>query len=123
MKELKEKIEEAIKAEEQNLVLYEGDPVSIENIKGAIAAYKACYEWIEREERRQVKSKWIRVEDKLPVEGNRYLTFVEHITDLGKSNFVWNCSYNEDEKRFSDSSLNDGERVTHWQPLPEPPKT
>jgi len=65
---------------------------------------------------------WISVNDRLPEEGGRYWCFLEHQNDLGKSNFQWNCSFNETESVFSDSTLNDGEIVTHWMPLPEPPK-
>lgn len=66
--------------------------------------------------------KWISVNDELPKEGGRYWCYLEHQNDLGLSYLQWNCSYNENEKRFSDKYLTDGEKVTHWMPLPEPPK-
>ena len=65
---------------------------------------------------------WISIKDRLPKEGGRYWCYLEHQNDLGLSHFQWNCSYNENEKRFSDRYLIDGEKVTHWMPLPEPPK-
>lgn len=69
-----------------------------------------------------IEDKWISVEDELPKESGRYWCYVEHQTDLGLSHFQWNCSYNEISKTFSDRYLTDGERVTHWQPLPKAPK-
>lgn len=66
--------------------------------------------------------KWISVADRLPEEGGRYWCYLREITDLGASNFQWNCAYNEGEKRFSDCNLVNGEQVTHWTPLLEPPK-
>jgi len=68
-----------------------------------------------------VEDKWISVEEELPEDGGRYWCYVEHQTDLGLSHFQWNCSYNETTKTFSDRYLIDGERVTHWQPLPSSP--
>lgn len=65
---------------------------------------------------------WIDVNDQLPEEGGRYWCYMRDITDLGTSYFQWNCAYNEKEKRFSDSTLFNGEQVTHWRKLPEPPK-
>lgn len=65
---------------------------------------------------------WIDVNDSLPDEGGRYWCYVEHLTDLGFSYFQWNCDYNPQLQRFSDMTLTKGERVTHWRPLPEPPK-
>ena len=68
-----------------------------------------------------IEDKWISVEDKLPEEGGRYWCYTEQQTDLGLSHFQWNCSYNETTKTFSDRYLTDGERITHWQPLPSSP--
>jgi hypothetical protein len=68
-----------------------------------------------------MNNKWISVEKNLPKEGGRYWCYLEHQTDLGLSHFQWNCSYNEVSKTFSDRYLTDGEKVTHWQPLPNPP--
>ncbi|WP_376751432.1 DUF551 domain-containing protein [Cronobacter sakazakii] len=53
----------------------------------------------------------------MPDEGGRYWCYVEEINSLGKSHYQWNCSWNGEDWG--------GEgfygRVTHWQPLPEPP--
>jgi hypothetical protein len=61
------------------------------------------------------------VEDRLPEYGMRVLCYCQEQNDLGLSHFVWNCSYNETDKSFTDA----GKRysVTHWQPLPKPPKS
>jgi hypothetical protein len=68
------------------------------------------------------KDEWIRVEDRLPTESGRYWCYVEEITDLGRGYFQWNCAYSQNGKIFTDRSLCNGERITHWRPLPEPPK-
>lgn len=65
---------------------------------------------------------WTDVNDRLPEEGGRYWCYVESLTDLGFSYFQWNCDYNPQLRRFSDMTLTKGERITHWRPLPEPPK-
>ena len=67
------------------------------------------------------EEEWISVEDRLPDEGGRYWCYVREVTDLGVSHFQWNCCYNEDTKTFTDSTLTNGENITHWMPLPEPP--
>jgi|ERR1044072_2708636 hypothetical protein len=66
---------------------------------------------------------WISVTDQLPTESGRYWCYVKELTDLGFSYFQWNCAYNANEGRFSDSTLTNGENVTHWRPLPPPPVT
>ncbi|ELY4817793.1 DUF551 domain-containing protein [Cronobacter malonaticus] len=60
---------------------------------------------------------WIPCSERMPEEGGRYWCYVEEINSLGKSHYQWNCSWNGEDWG--------GEgfygRVTHWQPLPEPP--
>jgi hypothetical protein len=68
------------------------------------------------------KDNWISVEDQLPTESGRYWCYIQELTDLGFSYFQWNCAYNANERRFSDSNLTNGENVTHWRNLPDPPK-
>lgn len=64
-----------------------------------------------------VSGKWIPCSERMPDEGGRYWCYVEEINSLGKSHYQWNCSWNGEDWG--------GEgfygRVTHWQPLPEPP--
>jgi hypothetical protein len=65
-------------------------------------------------------SEWVSVKDRLPSEGGRYWVYVEEITDTGKSHYQWNAAYGEFH-RFTETNMNG--TVTHWMPLPEPPKT
>lgn len=59
------------------------------------------------------KSGWISVEEKLPQSnGNFYLVY----TDKGR---VSECRYYHDEWI---TTYCNNEKVTHWQPLPQPPK-
>ncbi|EMX5170732.1 DUF551 domain-containing protein [Citrobacter freundii] len=61
---------------------------------------------------------WIPVSDRMPEEGGRYWCYVEEQNSLGKSHYQWNCSWNGEV--WSDKALSG--RVTHWIPLPAPPK-
>ncbi|HFE8672409.1 TPA: DUF551 domain-containing protein [Klebsiella pneumoniae] len=65
-----------------------------------------------------VPGKWIPVSERLPEEGGRYWCYVEEQNSLGKSHYQWNCSWNKGA--WSDKALTG--RVTHWMPLPNPPK-
>ena len=56
---------------------------------------------------------WISVKDRLPVEGSYILAYSEH----GSGYSI--CVKYYRHKRFWNSK---GEEVTHWMPLPEPPK-
>lgn len=71
----------------------------------------------------QPAEEWVAVEDGLPEEGGRYWCYCESVGELGKSYFQWNCAYDPLTKTFHDFaySFKDGERVTHWMPLPAPP--
>lgn len=68
------------------------------------------------------REEWIDVNDGMPEEAGRYWCYVKHLTDTGFSYFQWNCDYNPQLRRFSDMTLKDGEQITHWRPLPAPPK-
>ena len=68
----------------------------------------------------QEQDEWISVETP-PKEGGRYLAVVKELNDLGYCTYVWNCCYHEVENRWSDNLKN--MTVTHWQNLPQPPKT
>ncbi|WP_316502023.1 DUF551 domain-containing protein [Klebsiella aerogenes] len=61
---------------------------------------------------------WIPVSVRLPEEGGRYWCYVEEQNSLGKSHYQWNCSWNGE---IWGSAMMYG-RVTHWMPLPNPPK-
>lgn len=63
---------------------------------------------------------WISVEERLPSEGGRYLVWAVEIYDLGKSCFVWNCYFDDRNNQWRDSHK--VFNVTHWMPLPSPPK-
>lgn len=76
----------------------------------------------ERESAAGREDDWIDVNDSLPEESGRYWCYVEHLGDLGFSYFQWNCDYNSQLQRFSDMTLKNGERITHWRPLAKPPK-
>ncbi|PJR10659.1 hypothetical protein CDD79_07080 [Raoultella ornithinolytica] len=66
-----------------------------------------------------VPGKWIPVSEKLPEEGGRYWCYVEEQTDLGKSHYQWNCSWNG-ERWWVEGE--DGGIVTHWMRLPAAPQ-
>lgn len=76
----------------------------------------------ERESAAGREDDWIDVNDSLPEESGRYWCYIEHLGDLGFSYFQWNCDYNSQLQRFSDMTLKNGERITHWRPLAKPPK-
>lgn len=81
-------------------------------------------EWLDESGQSQPGGEeWISVDDRLPTEGGRYWCYVEEITDLGHGYFQWNCAYNQNGRLFTDKSLCNGERITHWRPLPEAPKS
>lgn len=62
---------------------------------------------------------WVSVERKLPENGTPVLIAAGHYVTL--------ASWNSDEKRFQftsreDAALISSNDITHWMPLPEPPK-
>lgn len=61
---------------------------------------------------------WIPVSERMPEEGGRYWCYVEEQNSLGKSHYQWNCSWNGE---IWGGAMMYG-RVTHWMPLPNPPK-
>ena len=63
-------------------------------------------------------SEWISVKDRLPEIGLRVLTLDKwgHIHD--RSLYRFNCGF----LSFRPDGLEPGKDVTHWMPLPEPPK-
>lgn len=67
------------------------------------------------------KEKWISVENKLPPDGNNVIVAIRDTS--GDTPFTYtDCGWCLGEKRgwIVDNDLHFN--VTHWQPLPEPPK-
>ena len=74
--------------------------------------------------------KWISVEDRLPEESGLYITFgctavpvrLPHNfdKDMGKFGVWWD--YDTDGKKHPRYRFIEAEDITHWMPLPEPPK-
>ena len=63
-------------------------------------------------------TEWIKCIDRLPKDGERVLVY--EISELtGDHTIHIEYLYHEDE---DDSQFEDGKGVTHWMPLPEPPK-
>lgn len=75
---------------------------------------------LEMESKLKQANEWISVEDRLPETG-RYLCNVIEQNSLGKSQFIWNCGYNEHDKVWNSEGFKGGETITHWKPLPKPP--
>lgn len=77
-----------------------------------LAGYKAAQQWIS-------------VKDRLPREGQDCIFYVDFVDkwDSGSEriNFQEIGVFNGKD-RFDHRSHTDLDRVTHWQPLPEPPK-
>lgn len=72
-------------------------------------------------------NQWISVKDRLPEDNKPVLCFVIDTTGEGRTYVIGSCEHSEfwflkigDNKRFSFPYMQI--KVTHWQPLPEPPK-
>jgi hypothetical protein len=89
---------------------------SLSSLIGETGALQELYNAVEEY---TSQDKWISVEDKLPEDYQRVLGYVEELNDLGISHFAWNVSYSK-YHGFLDNLKPC--RVTHWQPLPSPPK-
>lgn len=61
---------------------------------------------------------WIPVSERNPDDIGRYWCYVEEQNSLGKSHYQWNCSWNGE---IWGGAMMYG-LVTHWMPLPNPPK-
>ena len=70
-------------------------------------------------------SKWISVKDRLPTDGTDYESYIlKSVIVCIDGKYVQACEfeagkYPEPWQRFM---MYNNENVTHWQPLPEPPK-
>lgn len=66
-------------------------------------------------------SEWISVKERLPEKGGCYL--VHQMNPRFKTSFIQHARYSENQRKWLGAqalcSLN---FVTHWMPLPEPPK-
>jgi len=91
----------------------------ITNYKQRLKSGEYAYDHIEFAwemwQARAAQSEWISVEERLPETETSVLVFTErgYIFSSWASNEDVFWFYNEDED----------DRVTHWQPLPEPPET
>lgn len=66
-------------------------------------------------------SEWISVEDRLPEEAQEVLCF--RGTDIGALMDVYTyIGDNKWEDSYENWNYGDLEGITHWMPLPEPPK-
>ena len=84
----------------------------------------------ENAELRARVQEWISVEDRLPEESGLYITFgctavpVRWLhnfdKDMGKFGVWWD--YDTDGKKHPRYRFIEAEDITHWMPLPEPPK-
>lgn len=69
-------------------------------------------------------SEWISVKDRLPEEGDYVLGIVSGHNGIIKFTDAWMLvHYDADEKEWwADEYDIEGCSVTHWMPIPEPPK-
>lgn len=72
-----------------------------------------------------METKWISVKKKMPDNGGRKLLYISN------RNYQWiqtgiidysECEWFVDNEDMDVYELGEGERVTHWMELPEPPK-
>lgn len=63
--------------------------------------------------------RWIPVMERLPEQGKRYLVIrYDHVTDTPFIDILWHDAHDLWWNRLYKGNYN----VTHWMPLPEPPK-
>lgn len=93
--------------------------LGITSYKQRLKSGEYAYEYIEFAwkmwQARAAQSEWISVEERLPETETSVLVF----TERGYIFLSW--ASNEDVFWFYNE--NEDDRVTHWQPLPEPPDT
>lgn len=92
---------------------------SVDELKKEVGEDSDLRLFLEIMEEYASQDKWISVKDELPGDYQRVLGYVEEINDLGKSHFAWNVSYSK-YHGFLDNFKPC--KITHWQPLPNPPK-
>lgn len=99
-----------------------------EYLRGLQTALKAIsYNDVIPNEDVQPVNQWISVKDRLPENNKPVLCFVIDTTGEGRTYVIGSCEHSEfwflkigDNKRFSFPHMQI--KVTHWQPLPKPPK-
>jgi hypothetical protein len=67
-------------------------------------------------------SEWISVKDRLPVDGEYVLVYAKNGTRRYKIDSAIYCEEKKYHWRFFDIPNYFGKYITHWMPLPEPPK-
>lgn len=84
---------------------------AIEELQGQIDG------WIEQERKVMLKSmpRWISVKERLPENDDRMLT-------VGKRGGIQICRYSKGTKMWWTKGNASVATVTHWMPLPKPPK-
>ena len=65
---------------------------------------------------------WISVKDRLPEDYNNYDYMLCYFEGWDDMFFQRTLEYDIEEKEWSDHEGNVYNKVTHWMPLPEPPK-
>ena len=81
---------------------------------------RMIYEDIDNQPTIEPKQEWISVEDRPPKEHGEYIIHVENLTGFhALDRNVFEATYAFGQWIFDGCSDN---RVTHWMPLPEPPK-
>ncbi len=100
-----------------------GNPLQFDEVKGYARAMEYVVDTI-RSHMDEVEDDWIPVEKKLPEESGYYMACIynEEVDDYDfrKTWFAHVDDYDMDESEWRE--LYDFERVTAWQPLPEPYK-
>jgi len=86
---------------------------SIEEADAFVAGYKAAH-------------RWISVKDRLPEEGEEVLIFGQYLNDIPKILGVRSRYKGDQDWKYTwegpDEWVYRENDVTHWMPLPEPPK-
>ena len=66
---------------------------------------------------------WIKCSERLPSEADHYLVALSDPEDVGwVTDKAWTAFYNKGGEWDCCEAVEDGQPVTHWMPLPEPPE-
>ena len=89
--------------------------VALEAINTILVDGKTISEWIE-----QLKAvRWISVKDRLPEPDTKVLVYGRNEYGV----YCITCHYSAHRKwLYHNRTTADGKTITHWMPLPEPPK-